>query len=744
VITRLRLRVHGIVQGVGFRPWVHQLAVAAGLSGFVKNTGNGVEIEVEGEPASIDRFRQGFAANLPPLAVVDLVEADPITSIGSVDFEILSSGGTARETPFVLIPPDIATCEACLRELREPSDRRFEYPFLNCTHCGPRYTILRGIPYDRPNTTMAGFEMCAECAAEYRDPSNRRFHAQPVACPKCGPRLELVDRAGQQMGERESAIAQAKALLADGHVVAIKGLGGFHLACLPTHEAAVAKLRSGKRRSGKPFAIMIRDLEAAGALCEMTEDDQRALLSPRRPIVLMLRRSPRAEIADGVAPGLSWLGLILPYTPLHHLLFDGAPYSALVMTSGNLSEEPISCLDEDVSGRLHGLAEYFLVHNREIHVPADDSVVRTFAGRERVIRRSRGYAPHPIDLGFEVQPILAVGGELKNTFCLTRQHYAILSQHIGDLENLETLQVFERSIEHMRRFFHVDPVAVAHDMHPQYLSTQYASGLDLPKVAVQHHHAHIAACMAENRLDGTVTGVALDGTGYGTDGKIWGGEFLECSYAEFRRRLHFRYVPLAGGDTAVKQTWRAGLAYLRDAGVATLPVPIASQRDLAVVDRMIERRINAVETSSCGRLFDAVASILGVRQEASYEGQAAMELEALAIAEGPAAEPFPFHIVDGEIDFRDMIRELTGSHRPAARFHETLARVIVEACRFIGNERVCLSGGVFQNFTLLGRARQLLLEAGFQVYVHALVPPNDGGIALGQAVVANALLADAR
>lgn len=743
---RWRLTVYGIVQGVGFRPWVHSLATGCGLGGFVSNSGAGVTLEVEGDADRYAEFRRLFGTNVPPLAAIDEVREVEVEPTGDTTVFEIRDSATRSDGEFVLVPPDIATCDACLRELRDPADRRYAYPFINCTHCGPRYTIIENVPYDRPYTTMSEFAMCDACAAEYRDPADRRFHAQPVACPQCGPWVELWDHNGK-LCERAEAIAGTKRLLAQGHVVAIKGLGGFHLACMASSADAVRRLREGKRRSDKPFAVMARDLDVAGRLAtELSDADRQALMSPRRPIVLVLRGCDAAVCAD-VAPGLDWLGLMLPYTPLHHLLFsEEAPYDALVMTSGNLSEEPIASRNDEVAPRLHGLAEYFLTHNRRIHVPADDSVVRTFEGRDRVIRRSRGYAPHPIDLGVPARQILACGGELKNTFCLTREHYAILSQHIGDLENLETLQVFERTIEHMRRFFRIDPECIAHDLHPQYLSTQYASRtLDLPKIAVQHHHAHVAACMAENRLphDARVTGVALDGTGYGTDGRIWGGEFLECGYADFTRRLHFRYVPLAGGDAAVKQTWRAGLAYARDAGIEAAAIESGvSPQARKIVEQMIDKRVNAIDTSSCGRLFDAVAAILGVRLEASYEGQAAMELEALALRH-PSNDPYPFHIADtGEIDFRDMIRALANEDpaTAAGRFHETIARVIVDACRVIGNEDVCLSGGVFQNFTLLRRAKELLTGAGFRVWIHALVPPNDGGLCLGQAAVANAII----
>lgn len=728
--------VRGIVQGVGFRPWIHQLAVGHGLAGFVLNSTAGVVIEVEGAEDALAGFRVEFTEQPPPLASVDSVVEEVLADAGYAGFEIRES----RTGPdaFVLVPPDVGTCVNCFADFEDPENRRFGYPFTNCTHCGPRYTIIRDVPYDRAFTTMAEFPMCGACEAEYRDPASRRFHAEPNACPECGPWVELWDREWR-LSERGEAIAATQQLLEQGQIVAIKGLGGFHLACLADDDEAVRLLRVRKRRSDKPFAVMVRDLAAAEELCVLSEVDRAALISPRRPIVIVPARKVSA-----IAPGLHWIGIMLPYTPLHHLLFAGANYRALVMTSGNLSEEPIASRNEEVAERLHPLASHFLLHNRKIQTRADDSVVRTFEGRERVMRRSRGYAPVPVDLGRSSEQILACGGELKNVFCLTKDHYAVLSQHIGDLENLETLHVFEETLEHMKRFFRIVPVAVAHDLHPGYLSTRYALGLEgVPKIGVQHHHAHVAACMAENHLESPVIGVALDGTGYGTDGKIWGGEFLVCDYSGFERPYHFRYVPLAGGDAAVKEVWRSGLAYARDAGFT--PGFGMPRKTLAVVNRMLDNRINTVDTSSCGRLFDAVAAILGIRMKANYEGQAAMELEALANDDEGL---YDFDFDGGELDFRVMIRSLADdAEEPAAaaaRFHNTLARAIAETCLRIkattGLNRVCLSGGTFQNVLLLKKAAASLRTAGFELYLHSQVPPNDGGLALGQAVIANAAI----
>lgn len=741
--VRRRLLVQGIVQGIGFRPWIHQLAAAHGLRGYVCNSSHGVTIEIEGTEADHLAFLRDFVSTRPALAVIDHVQEELLPPAHFKDFQIRES--TVHAEAFVLVPSDLATCADCLQELHNPSDRRYRYPFINCTRCGPRYTIIHDIPYDRPLTTMRDFPMCSACEAEYHDPADRRFHAQPNACPQCGPWVELWDRE-RCLSVREEAIAEACSRLVSGGIVAIKGLGGFHLACVPTHQDAVRKLRERKHRSAKPFAVMARDLSVIESLCQVSEAERAALLSVRRPIVLLAHHTQ--PLADIVAPGVRALGMMLPYTPLHELLFADASFDLLVMTSANVTEEPLASRNEEVPSRLHGLADFFLIHNRRIHTAVDDSVVRVFEGRERTVRRSRGFAPQPVDLGVPVHDILACGGHLKNVVCLTKEHYAMLSQHIGDLENAETLALFEHTIEHMKSFFRVDPVAVAHDLHPHYLSTRFALALPaVDKVAVQHHHAHIASCMAENHLDGPVIGVAFDGTGYGTDGQIWGGEFLVCDYADFHRQAHFRYVPLAGADTAVRQTWRSALAYLNDAGVESsflaqqLPVS-----EFGLVQTMLDRRLNTVLTSSCGRLFDAVAAITGVRLYANYEGQAAMELESLAIGTAlPPDEIYPFRVADGEIDFRETVRCLVADrHRPdvaAGRFHNTLAATIVQVCRSIaqskGVSRVCLSGGTFQNFYLLTRAVAGLRQAGLDVYLHAAVPCNDGGLSLGQAAVAN-------
>jgi hydrogenase maturation protein HypF len=772
LLTRRQIRVRGIVQGVGFRPFVYNLARSLGLTGHVLNSSAGVTIEIEGGEREIERFLETLRRAPPALAKMKEVLVQELEPQGEPEFSICESH--SKDGEFVLVSPDVATCNDCWQDFSDPRNRRYGYPFTNCTNCGPRYTIIQDIPYDRPATTMSPFCMCERCRAEYESPSDRRFHAQPNACPACGPALALVKSSDDRMpqafdpqafdaGASATMIQNVRQVLHDGKIVAVKGLGGFLLACDAENHEAVGRLRQRKRRSDKPFAVMASDVASAETFCVVSENDRAALLSPRRPIVI-LPRCPGSTLATAIAPGNNTLGVMLPYTPLHDLLFRDSheqkpQFRALVMTSGNLSEEPIVISNEEAVERLGPVADWFLLHNRGIYMRVDDSVVRTFEGRERVLRRSRGYVPRPVDLGIPLQEILACGAELKNTLCLTKGQYAILSQHIGDLENYETLRFFEETLENLKKLFRVAPRAVAYDLHPGYISSRFAQTLPLePKIAVQHHHAHIASCMAENHLRSKVIGVAFDGTGYGTDGKVWGGEFLVADFAGFERRAHFRYVPLPGGDAAVRQPWRAALSYLRQTfGPGPLPdhLPFlrsVPERQIALVDRMMVRGVNTVETSSCGRLFDAVASLIGLRHEINFEGQAAIELEMAASPDGN--EAYPFDIVESgcsQVDVRPMIeaivRDLAQS-KPAsyiaACFHNTLAAVIVEVCRRIrrsdGLKRVCLSGGTFQNLYLLQRTVAGLRNSGFEVFLHAMVPPNDGGISLGQAVIANEVL----
>ena len=756
--ARKRIEVAGVVQGVGFRPFVYRIAQRFEIRGYVLNSSEGVVIEAEADESSIGQFLAALAAELPPLARIDELTVAAIEPTGDDHFAIRQSA--ALHGQFALVPPDVGTCEDCRADFTHPANRRYAYPFTNCTNCGPRYTIIRDVPYDRPKTTMDEFAMCPACQAEYEDPANRRFHAEPNACPECGPGLALLsaaelEHAQPQFSSDPGILERARQLLARGEILAIKGLGGFHLACDAANDRAVGLLRERKRRNGKAFAIMARDLAAAGRLCAITPPDCELLTGPRRPIVLMPRREG-TDISQNVAPGNTRLGVMLPYTPLHHLLFENAPYDALVMTSGNLSEEPIVSRNEDAWPRLHSLADYFLLHNRKIQTRVDDSVVESFNGREYPVRRSRGFAPDPIDLSMPVAEVLACGGELKNTLCLTKDHYAILSQHIGDLENLETMEFFRETLDHLKRFFRATPVAIAHDLHPHYLSTRFAlEQTGAPLTGVQHHHAHIASCMADNGISGRVIGVALDGTGYGTDGNIWGGEFLVCDFAQFERRGHLRYVPLAGGDSAVRQPWRSALAWLDH---ARPKIPLFDQvpaKQIDFVQKMIDRRIQVIDTSSCGRLFDAVSSILGIRHETTYEGQAAIELEAAATEGG---QIYPFELTAAapfQVDLRAAIRAIVADYlrgvpagRISANFHCTMARMVVDACARIRESdalhRVCLSGGTFQNLRLLGESVAGLRQRGFEVFIHHRVPPNDGGLSLGQAVIANARIGVAK
>ena len=771
--VRASVRVEGVVQGVGFRPFVYSLATRLGLAGWVGNDVDGVFAEVEGPAGQIQEFLATLERDAPPLARVERVSARPIAPDGRAGFAIVASDTSGSRR--ALVSADSATCADCLSELADPRDRRFGYPFINCTNCGPRFTIVRDVPYDRPLTTMAGFTMCAACAAEYHDPADRRFHAQPVCCPACGPRLRLLAGDGTELsgpdGVTDGALAGAVAALAAGRVVAVKGLGGYHLAVDAASEHAAALLRDRKHREDKPFAVMAADLAAARALCEVDDLAARLLTSPRRPIVLLPRRAtgrPQpairaarfpgadpAQLAPAVAPGNRQLGVMLPYTPLHHLLLRdfGRP---IVLTSGNVSDEPIAYRDGDALARLGGLADAFLTHNRPIHIRTDDSVVRPFRGREAVLRRSRGYVPEPLAVASRLgRPVLACGAELKNTFCLGRGDRAFLSHHVGDLENYETLRSFTEGIAHFRRLFDVTPQIVAHDLHPEYLSTKYALEQDGCVLAgVQHHHAHVASCLADNGEAGPVIGVAFDGTGYGMDGTIWGGEFLLADLVSAERAGHLAGVPMPGGAAAIRQPWRMAAAYLDAAFPGGLPagLDVVSRNSGTWADvlALARRGVNTPLTSSAGRLFDAVAALLGVRDSVNYEGQAAVELEQLAAT--TRQDPYPAAITDGRpltVAGCDLVRAaaadlLAGVPRQVigARFHQGVAGMIGEACGLLrersGLGTVALSGGVFQNLLLLGSVVDLLEAMGFRVLTHSRVPPNDGGISLGQAVVAGA------
>jgi hydrogenase maturation protein HypF len=756
-----RIRVTGVVQGVGFRPFIYSLAQRHALTGWVRNTSAGVDIEVAGEPEALGAFVHAISAEAPPLSRIELIDVQTITSNGYTRFEIKPSA--AQEGAYQPISPDVATCDECLAEVFDPDDRRYRYPFTNCTNCGPRFTIIEDIPYDRPKTTMAPFEMCPDCQAEYDDPLDRRFHAQPNACPVCGPHLELVPSPVQDVPTGwddlpHDEIEAVRELLRAGLIVAIKGLGGFHLACDATNPAAVSELRKRKGRVAKPFAVMMPDLDTVVRWCEVSYTAAQALTGRERPIVL-LPVKPDTPIADSVAPGLRELGVMLPYTPLHHLLLEPAPGfpPALVMTSGNHSEEPIATSNAEALDRLGSLADAFLLHNRDIHIRCDDSVIRAVTDQVMPLRRSRGYAPYPIPLPFASPPLLATGAELKNTFCLARDRNAFISQHIGDLSNYDALCSYQHSIDHLSRLFRVQPEVIAHDAHPDYIATRYAMDRSVPRIAVQHHHAHLASCLAEHKIapGQPAIGVIFDGTGLGPDGAIWGGEILIGGYDGYQRFAHLRYIPLPGGDAATLRPYRIALAHLWQAGIAwdsdLPPVQAASDEEQGIVHQQLEKRLNAPLTSSMGRLFDAVAALVGLLQTVTYEAQAAIWLEAQVDPNETSAyqcssvrsgkiQPV---LVDPSPTLEAILRDLRGGvpvPTIAARFHNGVAHMIRDMCQLAreqtGLVTVALSGGVFQNATLLTRTVPLLQDAGFTVLTHTLVPPNDGGIALGQAAIA--------
>jgi len=770
-LRREILEVRGVVQGVGFRPFVYRLASEEGLAGFIGNSTGGVTIEIEGPSARVEAFLRRLRAEAPPLSRIDSVVSQGIPPKHENEFRIVASD--ARGQVSTGIPADAATCADCLRELFDPTDRRFRYPFLNCTNCGPRFTITRRIPYDRPQTSMATFKMCAACHAEYDDPTNRRFHAQPNACPVCGPRVWLVAADGSAITAADP-IADTINRLLSGQILAIKGIGGFHLAVDATNEAAVARLRERKHRYGKPLAIMVRDLDAVRAVCELTDADEAMLLTPARPIVITRARVGNG-IAPSVAPGIPWLGIFLPYAPLQHLLFADPRVLALVMTSANLSEEPIAIDNDEAPARLGNIADAFLMHDREILQRCDDSVMTLVDGAPQIIRRARGFVPLAVELPQflgDVPPLLAVGGHLKNVFTLVKGRFAYQSQHLGDLENITGLDFFREALAHLMRTFEIEPEIVVHDLHPSYLSTswakEWASERGLRTVAVQHHHAHITACMAEHNLTGPVIGLSLDGTGYGTDGRIWGGEVLICRLdgpnpAKFKRFAHLEYVPMPGGEAAIREPWRMAFGALTTAGIdpeLVAKLTGATPQQVRVVEQMIARQLNTPLTSSLGRLFDAAAALILNRRGGDYEAQAAIELEGIAIDEpdDTGRGEYALELWDGgerggsnairtSRMWKALLSDLRCGEDPsrvAARFHAGVAKGFINA---VANARiesgincVALSGGCMHNRRLARLLREGLEEEGFQVYMHRRVSPGDGGLSYGQAVVAAAIV----
>ena len=754
--TLASISARGVVQGVGFRPFVYGLALKYGLNGWVCNTSEDVRIEVEGTRETLDHFITSLEQEAPPLARIDSLSVSFGQPAGYSGFEIRPS--VAHPGKYQLVSPDIATCSPCIDDIFTQGNRRRRYPFTNCTNCGPRFTIIKDIPYDRPLTTMSAFEMCPDCRREYEDPLDRRFHAQPNACPVCGPRLQLTDSRGDPV-DCPDIIEKTADILREGGIVAIKGLGGFLLACNAENAEAVALLRRRKRRPSKPFAVMLKDITEVKKHCTLTNEEEKLLLSPQAPI-LLLPWNAGSSICGEVGPGLKYVGVMLPYTPLHHLIMreSGLP---LVMTSGNISEEPIAGQNGEALRRLGGIADYFLLHNRDIHSTYDDSVTMVVDKTPQLIRRARGYAPYPIRLTFNAPQLLACGAEEKNTFCLTRDNHAFISQHIGDMENIETMQHYTRTVELYKQLFRISPEAIAHDMHPEYLPTKYAleeaQKHNLRAIPVQHHHAHIASCLADNGEEGSVIGVAFDGTGYGTDGKIWGGEFLVADCKSFKRAGQLEYLPLPGGAAAIKKPYRTALGYMLVLlGSSALDSRLGflneiGRDEIDIVSRQVATGLNTPLTSSMGRLFDAVSAMAGIRTAIDYEAQAAIEMEAQACGATGEKGLYPFSITDDQNYSIILLRELVAAVaadvlegcRAATvgmKFHNTIAAMTRDTCLKIqaqtGLGTVALSGGCFQNRLLLSKVTALLRQSGFKVLTHRNVPANDGGISLGQAVIA--------
>ncbi|MDM8523233.1 carbamoyltransferase HypF [Desulfococcaceae bacterium HSG8] len=790
-----RLEINGIVQGVGFRPFVYQLANQYDLKGKIANTSSGVSVHLEGTEEKIQSFCADITKKAPPLAHIVEISVHPENVRKFKDFSITESKSQAKRS--TLISPDVSVCEDCLRELFDSQDRRYHYPFINCTNCGPRYTIIADIPYDRPETSMKHFKMCEKCQAEYDDPENRRFHAQPNACEACGPHATLYDNTRKGI-QADDPIEKTAALLKQGYILAIKGLGGFHLAADAENDEAVFRLRQRKQREEKPFALMSYDIDQIRRYACVKPEDEALLLSHQRPIVLLEKKEPNS-LSAGVSPRNKYFGVMLPYTPLHYLLLkylsrSDSQTTALVMTSGNMSDEPIAIENDDAFNRLPEIADYFLIHNRDIYLRSDDSIVRSLkleTGNWRLetgdwrletgdwrletgnwkletgnwkletqfIRRSRGYVPVPVFLKRKIPQILACGAALKNTVCLTRENKAFLSQHIGDLENFATYEFFKLTIEHMKRILDINPEIIAHDLHPDYLSTCYAKEQQgIKKIPVQHHHAHIVSCMAEHKLEGPVIGLSFDGTGYGTDGNIWGGEVFIAETDRFVRTAHLAYVPMPGGASAIKEPWRMAVSYLYDAfgeEFLNLDLPMLRKTDenkIKIILEMIKKNINAPYTSSMGRFFDGIAGIIGIRDKVFFEGQAAMELEMIA-EEKKETGCYKYELISGDISHiplqsivRGIVKDIEKNIHPreiSIKFHATLISLFSNLCevkrRENGLNRIVLSGGVFQNAILLTGLMKKLEDKNFHVFTHNRIPPNDGGISLGQAAISAAL-----
>lgn len=755
IIAQL-ITVKGVVQGVGFRPFVYRLAHEMGVKGFITNTSDGVLIHAEGEADILERFCLALRQRMPALADIKSICAEPDDYKGFADFSIASS--ISSDGGYTMVPPDMSVCDDCLKEMFDKSDRRYHYPFINCINCGPRYSIIKDIPYDRPNTTMASFEMCRACHDEYTQPRDRRFHAQPIACPDCGPSLSFYDGQNFYTGDEE-CIRKCAEALSSGKIAAVKGIGGFHLMVDARKADAVKRLRARKNRDYKPFALMMRDLNMIKLYCDVDEAEERLLTSMRRPIVLLKKKMPCFETA---APGVDTLGVMLPYAPLHYLLFEYVDFP-LIATSANLSGQPMIKDNQAALAALRDIADVFLLHNRDIYIAVDDSVVAAVDGQTSMVRRARGYVPEPMPMPFASRGVLACGGQQKVTVCLAHDGYAFLSQHIGDLDDYNAYGVYIKTIEHLQRLFRTDVVLMAHDMHPQYRSTVYAQAVGGHTLAVQHHHAHIASCMVENNIKDLVIGVCFDGTGYGTDGHIWGGEFMIADYCGFKRMAHLAYAAMAGSDAAVKEPNRMAMGYIyglggdcafRDQPGALSDILNMPVEKIKAISAMLDKRFNVAFTSSMGRLFDAMSSIAGIRHTNHYDAQAAIELECAAVRDAGGA--YEFNIDQAStpmvIDWRPVIKaaleDRQGGVPPgiiSMKFHNAVVDMIVKVCSLIhqrtGLKSVVLSGGAFQNRYINSAARRKLMDLGLDVYTHKLVPCNDGGLALGQAAVAEALLA---